>query len=522
MGAERRVGAGRSAAEGRAAFPAQAVAFLRAARAYWFGVYPHVARELRFWRGRAGAIEDPVLRAHALAALAKRGNMEGAAAFATFVPRRMRARVVRATVAFQAAYNHLDVLSEQACADPERAGRMHRALIDSLAPIAGELLGAGTELRGGRYRAGERDVAGDGGDSRGGRVGRYVPDERDTGGDGGYLAALVETCREAVAGLPSWAVARPWAVRAAERVIAFQTHQDQGPAGDLRWWEATAANGSSLGVHAAIALAAEPNVTRERARALHDAYFPWISALHSLLDHLVDAAEDERDGQRNLIACYATRAEAAERMVLLADRALAAARTYSAHDATSAPGRARVYRKPTRARTYRHELVVAAMACFYLADPGAQTPEAAPVAEAVLERFGPLARGPLAVFRARGWLAGVRRPLPDSRHESAVADRSVFGDDRQAQRLGGRDDEAVPRVGEHVAGNRGRSVGDVLVDRVQAELGGSGDLLAESRQVGIGHSLGCLRDVPEVDQAGDGDDYAIRFFGLEQGICRNF
>ena len=36
--------------------------------------------------------------------------------------------------------------------------------------------------------------------------------------------------------------------------------------------------------------------------AIEGAYFPWICALHSLLDRLVDVAEDERAGQRNLLS----------------------------------------------------------------------------------------------------------------------------------------------------------------------------------------------------------------------------
>jgi tetraprenyl-beta-curcumene synthase len=322
---------------------ARAAALARATRAYWLSVYPHVARELRAWRERAERIEEPLLRAQALAALAKRGNMEGAAAFATFAPRRMREGVVRATVAFQTAYNHLDVLSEQPGASRGECSRMHQALLDALSDTP--------------------------------------PADYGIGADGGYLAALVAACGEALVEMPSWRVARPWAVRAAERVVAFQANEVKQSAGDLLWWEATAATGSSLGVHAAIALASRPGVSEAEARALHDAYFPWVAALHSLLDHLIDAEEDARDGQRNLIAHYASREQAAQRMALLAERALHAAREL--------------------APAHRHELIVAAMASYYLADPQAHTDRAAPVTAAVLGAFGPLAPPALAVFKAR-------------------------------------------------------------------------------------------------------------------------
>ena len=78
---------------------ASLAAFARATQSYWTSVFPRVSRELGHWRERALAIPDPALRAQALQALSKRGNMEGAAAFATFAPRARRGAVVRAAVA---------------------------------------------------------------------------------------------------------------------------------------------------------------------------------------------------------------------------------------------------------------------------------------------------------------------------------------------------------------------------------------------------------------------------------------
>ena len=113
---------------------AAAGTFARATHTYWTSVFPQVGRELERWNERAGEISDPALRAQALEALAKRGNMEGAAAFATFVPREHRAAVVRATVAFQTAYNHLDTISEQSASiGPGEARVLHEALLTALA-----------------------------------------------------------------------------------------------------------------------------------------------------------------------------------------------------------------------------------------------------------------------------------------------------------------------------------------------------------------------------------------------------
>src|SRR6185312_9044343 len=89
---------------------------------YLTTVLPVVTRELRHWHAQASAIPDPTLRANALEALGKRGNMEGAALFAVLAPRSHRRLSVRALVAFQTAYNYLDMLAEQPSADPVANG----------------------------------------------------------------------------------------------------------------------------------------------------------------------------------------------------------------------------------------------------------------------------------------------------------------------------------------------------------------------------------------------------------------
>ena len=97
--------------------------FVHAAFSYWVTVFPRVCFHIARWQHRARRIPDPVLRQLALAALAeKRGNIEGAAAFAAFAPTSRRGKVTKATSAFQAAYNLLDMLGEQPSADPVRDG----------------------------------------------------------------------------------------------------------------------------------------------------------------------------------------------------------------------------------------------------------------------------------------------------------------------------------------------------------------------------------------------------------------
>jgi tetraprenyl-beta-curcumene synthase len=354
---------------------ALAGSFAGAARRYWLGVFPRVCAERRRRESRAREIPDQLLRQVVIDALHKWGNIEGASAFAAFVPRRRRSAAVRAMACFQAAYNYLDMLTELPNTDPAANGRLlHRALLVALDPEAEHL----------DYYALH-----------------HLHD------DGGYLAETVDGCRAALAELPSYAAVAPAALRAAERIVAFQscnTGEVQGdylaleqwarahtPVGSgLRWWETAASGGSSLCVYALIAAAAESEVDSAEIAAIEEAYFPWIGALHSLLDNLVDAAEDYATGQRSLVGCYASPVDAATRMGLLAERSME-----SAH---ALPGR-------------RHELVLAAMASFYLSTAEARGPEAAPVADAVLRALGEPAALSMIVFRSR---LALRRLAPSA------------------------------------------------------------------------------------------------------------
>lgn len=384
--------------------PAAIASFAGAAWRYWLSVYPRVDRELGGWRRRACAIPDARLRELSLSAQAKRGNMEGAAIFAAFAPRRHRRLAAVAAVRFQGAYNHLDLLGEQPALDPVAGGRrLHQALPVALSPGAPHL--PYYEHFAADARRFDQGAAGDLGtddalccDPEDGAAAE--PD------DAGLLEALVDGCREQLRQLPSWPLAHESALRAAERVVGFQSlhvgsqHARHAALGEwaalitplgsgLRWWETAAAAGSSLGVHVLIAAAASPKLSPKQVAALDDAYFPSIGALHSLLDNLVDTREDALTGQHSLIAHYDSDAVAAHRIRLLTRRSIAAA--------TALPdGRS-------------HRLALSAMAAFYLAAPEAREPRARPVREAVLAEIGLTARLAVLVFKIRGCTDSVKR-----------------------------------------------------------------------------------------------------------------
>jgi tetraprenyl-beta-curcumene synthase len=340
--------------------------FVSAAVRYWLTVFPRVRRELRRRRSRACEVPDPVLRELALAALAKRGNIEGACAFATFVPWPRRRAAVRALAAFQRAYNYIDMLAEQPCAEPVCNGRrLHEALLVALDPSAPHL-----------------DYY------------EHHP-QRD---DGGYLRELVDACRAALAALPSYsAVAEP--VRAAtESIVAFQSlslgrspaereqlarwARAQTPPGTgLHWWETASARGTSLGVHFLIATAAERGVRPEFAVSLAAPYLTWAGSLHSLLDSLVDESEDASSAQFSFIGCYESPLQARVRMGWLAER--------SASELGDLPhGR-------------RHLVLLAGMTASYLSLPEASSPRVREATASVIASVGPPVGAALLVFRAR-------------------------------------------------------------------------------------------------------------------------
>jgi tetraprenyl-beta-curcumene synthase len=343
------------------------VAFAGAARRYWLGVFPHVRHEASQWRRRAAEITDPVLRRAALGNLNEgRLHLEGAAAFAAFVPVARRAAVVRAQVALQVAYDYVDTLSEQPCCDPVRNGaRLHRALGAALDPTHP-------------------------------RLDYYAHHPRRE--DGGYLQGIVEVCRSALRELPAYPSVLACTRRATARMASYQSmnlSESQGdhaalarwaraqtPAGtDVRWWETAASAGSSLGVYVLIAAAAASAVSAEETAAIEAAYFPWIGSLHLLLDSLVDRREDAESGQRSLLDYYASPQEAAARLGVLASESLSRVRAL--------PG------------ARRHVLMLAGMTAHYLSMPAAAHPYARPAARTVLNAIGELAAPTMLVMTAR-------------------------------------------------------------------------------------------------------------------------
>jgi tetraprenyl-beta-curcumene synthase len=339
-----------------------------AARSYWLSVFPDACREARAWRMRASMIPDPGLRRLALETHGgKRSNLEGAAAFAAFVQPAGRHATVRALIAYQAIFDYLDTLAEQPSDDPIANGRrLNQALLAAIAPEEPH-------------------------------VDYYA--HRRRGDDGGYLAALIEACRAALQALPSFAAIAEPVRRATERVVVYQSlnHGDGHGRRDafdrwarsagkahvrLRWWETGAAAGSTLDLFALIAAASDPVLAPGVAETLGTAYFPWVGALHSLLDSLADREEDAAMGRRGLIDYYSSPDEAARRIATIASEAMN-----------------RVGELP---EGHNHALIVAAMTSFYLCDLStSSSPYTRLAVPLVLEAMGCLAGPTMLILSAR-------------------------------------------------------------------------------------------------------------------------
>ncbi len=368
---------------------ARASAFTRAARCYWLSVLPCARAESSAWRKHAEQIPDRALRKAAFSALLTKSDvLEGAVVFAVFVPPPARADVVRAIAAFEIAFDYLDNALEMPNPDPVLNSH-------SLCRAFGSAFGSG--LSHPDYY--EHHTARD---------------------DGGYLEALVNTCRAALAKLPSYSIVAEPVGRAISRIITYQSlnHGDANgshdafrewarsqsvPGTGLRWWETGAAMGSQLSVLALIAAAADPTTRPERATAIEHAYFPWVGALSTLLDSVVDQRIDRIEAQRNLVDYYSSPQVAAERLQMMAVEAMR--RIRSLVDADD------------------HALILAAMAAFFHSTPQATAPEVRLVTRAVIDAMGAWGTLPLLFLKARRTLACSYPLYSGQRYSTLVADR---------------------------------------------------------------------------------------------------
>jgi len=341
------------------------------ARRFLIGVVPQAARALRRIKRRALQIPGAELRRQAVASITlKDFHVHGGCILATFLPPEQARQHVALVASFETAVDYLDNLCDRTGSDDERDFRaLHEALADAVTP---------------------------------GATPRDYFRERATG-DGGYLCGLVIDAQQRFAALPSYSTIAPYVravtdqycelqalkhLGAGERERACERAFGDGVAADLRWWEAAAACGSTLPTFA-LAYSALRGCDAQTAAAVHDAYFPYISGFHILLDYFIDQAEDKTHSELNFVACYPTRAAARDGIARIGARAIE-------HSA----------KLPDAAH---HVFATQAMCAFYCSRPKIAeqdlTDDAAAIARAVgltLEpsAFGPKTKGMLAPLLA--------------------------------------------------------------------------------------------------------------------------
>ena len=293
-------------------------------------IVPIAADSLAAIRTRAAHISDLRLRREALASAdGKAYHVAGASILATFLPRETAQTYVEVVAPLETIYDYLDNLCDRHPEVPHAAYPvLHQAIADALDP-----------------NAQPRDyyAAGPAGD------------------DSGYLPGLVRQTQTALAGVPYLDRLIPLFEESATLYAQMQTYKHL-PKGEreiacvawyerhrkrfsaLDWHEFACAAGSQFQVYGPLyaALAGEP----EDIAAAYDAYFPYVSALHVLLDSYIDQAEDAASGELNFAAVYGSRSAMRARM---RDLALAAR------------DRLNGLRNP-----YRHQFVLDVMMLFYL------------------------------------------------------------------------------------------------------------------------------------------------------------
>jgi tetraprenyl-beta-curcumene synthase len=347
--------------------PSRAAAHSVAARSTFVGTVafhaavalPLARREVARWRARAEAIADAALRERALTTLRdEHRNAEGAAAYAVLHPPAARL-LVPLLVAYQLTWDLVDTLLERPIPATPSAEAVRRQLEDAVAE---------------RHRA-------------------PLPRTETPG----FLSDLVDACQRRCAALPNYDAARPSLARLASRsdallatngepmqrtgaLCAWVARQPAVPEG-LEPAELCAAGQCSLGVHAVLAAAARPGARESDFSAIEDAYYPWVDALCTLLDSLIDQEADARSGDFSFVSAYPSRDHATERLRSIAEQAATRLRTLPA--------------------PHRHHTLLCALLGTYLSRPAADNPANRPVAQAVLDATAPLS----------GWAREVSRHL---------------------------------------------------------------------------------------------------------------
>lgn len=320
-------------------------------------VFPRVDEQLSHWRTMAGQCPQPILATQAAASIgSKRFHAQGGSVYALY-PGVNPTTFTRFVVALQTISDYLDNLCDRAGIEDEQGFRqLHLAMTDALSP-----------------------------DSQPADYYSHYP----YSGDGGYLNSLVEECRQRVKELPNYHLVQeevcqlaglyselqtykhlPLSIREVKMKEWITPHLQNYPS--LSTWEFAAATGSTLGIFALCAAAANPKLTKTEVAQLKQAYFPWIGGLHILLDYFIDQEEDRNGGDLNFVFYYQNSRECEERL------------TWFMHNSLR-----QINNLPN---PLFHRTVLEGLLAMYLSDPKTQVPELQSISHNLLSTGGYRAR----------------------------------------------------------------------------------------------------------------------------------
>lgn len=253
-------------------------------------IFPQVRKELDYWTTRAMQIPDKELKKQALASIhSKRFHCQGGAVFALLAGKQWK-EAVRFIVAYQTISDYLDNLCDRSTSlDPMDFQMLHESMKHAL-------LTSNKEVK--NYYL-------------------YRNEQKDKG----YLQELVRTCQQVMKNIKDVEYARPYILTYQKLYADMQVHkhvhvadrvprltswhkQNQDLAPDLTWYEFAAAAGSTLGIFNFISYGLGDNIGKESTNYLWKGYFPYVQALHILLDYYIDQKEDRREGDLNFCSFY--------------------------------------------------------------------------------------------------------------------------------------------------------------------------------------------------------------------------
>lgn len=264
---------------------------------YFRHVRPAVVTGLKPLYDRAYAIPNLNLREQALSSLkTKQFHCEGGGVFAG-PSRDQEGLLFTFLLPYQTLCDYLDTVTDRGPSqDPINLRQLHQALVDAVHP---------TEATQDYYR--------------------YHPDQNDAG----YAASLVADARSALLMFPGYEAVKGALARLVELYVDLQVYKhgppdervprltewferQSDPERGLNWWEFSAAAGSTLGLFALLNLALSPEPDPEKVAQVMTLYFPWLGALHILLDYYVDQEEDRLGGDLNFVTYYPSRHHAVQ------------------------------------------------------------------------------------------------------------------------------------------------------------------------------------------------------------------